>query len=99
MMIPPSKNFPIKNSWTMIPLMPNAYLVCGLVDMPDGTLKVYIHSRPLGYFIIVEHPEDIEAMKRHWSQTAQCAGGECRIDAGKIDDSAIQREEIEEWHL
>lgn len=77
--------------------MPNAYLVCGLMDMPDGTLKVYIHSRPLGYFIIVEHPEDIEATKRGWSRTEHC--GEFYVDASKIDRNAIQREKIEECHL
>ncbi len=68
-----------------------SYLVCGMAPMPDGALKVYLHSRAEGYFIIVNNPEDILATKMMWARTMM---GEMYVDASKIDASAIQREEI-----
>jgi len=69
------------------------YQVCGITDMPDGTLKVYLNSRPEGWFIIVESPEDIEATKRMWSRSSM---GHCFVNAEQIPEESIQIETVSE---
>ncbi len=70
--------------------MVGTYLVCGVEDQSDGSLKVYIYSRPEGWFITINTQKDIDLAKRVWSQSGSNVGGELYIR--NVPSEFIQKE-------